>query len=86
MRLARRPDRIPNGGRTVRMAPDLVAQLARIAGPRYDHGRAGNPSDRETKPAELREGGLMRCRAHDRGQNVTRAGTLNCEVMQLIGR
>ncbi len=65
VRLARGPDRVPHRGPVGRMAEDLVAELAGVAGAR-DHDRdavvAADPADQEAEPLELVERRLSRRR------------------------
>ena len=55
-RRARLPDRVPHRGRVVRVAEDLVAELAAVAGARHDDRDAvvvADPADEEAEPAQV---------------------------------
>ena len=90
MRLARLPDRVPDGGRVLGMAEDLVAQLAGIAGARDDDGNAviiADPPDGEIEPLDLRRprgrAGAVQTMLL---QDVAALRPLDRDVAELVGR
>ena len=76
-------------GAVVRVAEDLVAELARVAGAR-DHDRdplvAADPPDQEAEPLEVLERGLRRRRPDQLAHDVARRRALDRDVVELVGR
>ena len=71
------------------MAPDLVAELAGVAGARDDDrdpvGRA-DPPDQQPEPAQLLQPRLGRRRPDDLAEDLAAPRTLHGEVVELVGR
>ena len=86
--LARLPDRVPDRRAVGRVAPDLVAELARVARAR-DHDRdpveRPDTPDREPEPADVLERRLRRRRPHDLLQQLAACRPLDREVVELVG-
>src|SRR5262249_60869828 len=89
VRPPRLPDRVPDREGILGMAPDLVAELAGVAGPRDEDGRApgaAQAADREAEPPQLRERGPVR-RGPDQGREDRAAGGPPAgQVVELLGR
>ena len=76
-------------GRVLRMAEELVAELARVAGAGGDQRQALRPAeaaDREAEPLQLGERRLRRRRPHDPRQDLARGGALDADVVEVVGR
>src|SRR4249919_1780477 len=83
-----RPDRIPYRRTVGRMAPDLVAELAGVAGAGDDDRDpvAGvDPSDEEPEPLQLVEARLAGRGPDDLLEGVRAGRALDGEVVQLVG-
>src|SRR5262249_53784202 len=89
VRPSRLPGRVPDREGILGMAPDLVAELAGVAGPGDEDGRAAGvaePSDGEAEPAQLLHRRPGR-RGPDEGlEDRAARGPLDGEVVQLVGR
>ena len=75
--------------RVLRMAEELVAELARIAGARGDQRqslRAAETADREAEPLELGERRLRGRRPDDLRQDLARGRPLDGDVVEVVRR
>ena len=87
--LARLEDRIPDGGRVLGMAEDLVAQLAGIAGARDHDGDPvviADPPDGEMEPLDLGQARPGRRRPDDALQHLAALGPLHRDIAELVRR
>ena len=90
VRLAGLPDRVPDGLGVARMAPDLVAELARVAGAR-DHDRdalrARRPGPRGSGTTPGRRASVWAGGVHTTSlQDLAARRALDGDVVQLVGR
>src|ERR1035441_5518611 len=70
------------------MTPDLIAQLAGVAGSRDDDRNAvvgADPADEEAKPLQLRQARLGGRGPDELGQRCAALRALDGEVVQLVG-
>src|SRR5207248_8333890 len=80
VRRARLPDHVPERGRVGGVTPELVAELAGVAGPGDDQRQAfgsADPPDRELEPAEAAELRLGWRRPYQLPEQVTRLRALD---------
>ncbi len=83
------PDRVPDGGSVIWMAPDLEAELAGVARAGHDDRDpvvVADPADQEAEPAQVLERRLGRRRPDDLPQDLAAARALDREVVELVGR
>ena len=68
------------------MTEHLIAELARIAGAGHHDRNPAEPPDGEAEPLQLAHRGLRWGRHHEARQNVPRAGALDADIVELVGR
>src|SRR5690625_795570 len=89
MRLAGFPDGVEDRMGIIRMAEDLVTELARITGAGNHRRRpfmAADPADREAEDAKLLDLATLGLHPEEVAQHVEALRPLHRDIVQLVGR